>query len=374
MLFLKLSLICLHYLSIRLLLQKSGLFVFVSMCGQKQSESATFVNKREQQLTDYIMKLHFKAAYMALTGKSPDGRAGREQKTGVFLPIALSIVLCLVIWVGGMFLTHWYAYNYFRTGPDENPPAAFGDSFGAVSALISAFAFAGVIVSMYLQRKDLELQRESLNVQQADLNRNTAELAMQKEELRTQNKIMKQQRFENTFFSMLSLQHEITSGLSLNYTEADGKDYSVAGRTVFEKIYRCALIQVNERREYGICAFIKKYGVENFLQIPQVEDFNHYFRHLYRIIRLIDETTLLETKYERYYYISNLRATLSKYELLLLFYNSLPYADFKGLIEEYSLFDNIDAGSLAVPGTDIHLYAESACNPDIKGYNRPQTQ
>ena len=68
----------------------------------------------------------------------------------------------------------------------------------------------------------------------------------------------------------------------------------------------------------------------------------HYFRTVYRIIRLVDETELdFEDKYK---YVSILRAQLSDYEMLWLFYNCLcEYGQdkFKPLVEEYAFFKNL---------------------------------
>ena len=55
-----------------------------------------------------------------------------------------------------MFLSHWYAKEYFEVSNDNNAPALFGDSFGTVNVLISAFA--GVIVAIIIQRYELRLQ------------------------------------------------------------------------------------------------------------------------------------------------------------------------------------------------------------------------
>ena len=84
------------------------------------------------------------------------------------------------------------------------PPALFGDSFGVVNALISAFAFAGMIVTFRLQRTELKMQRE--------------ELAAQREEFSQQNETMRLQRFENTFFHMMELQQDIVNDLRFNET------------------------------------------------------------------------------------------------------------------------------------------------------------
>ena len=45
---------------------------------------------------------------------------------------------------------------------DNNNAGTFGDSFGFVNSLLSAFAFAGVILTLVMQSRELEMQREEL--------------------------------------------------------------------------------------------------------------------------------------------------------------------------------------------------------------------
>lgn len=46
----------------------------------------------------------------------------------------------------------------------------FGDSFGVLTSLFSALAFAGIIITIILQKKELELQREELKLTRQELN------------------------------------------------------------------------------------------------------------------------------------------------------------------------------------------------------------
>lgn len=78
---------------------------------------------------------------------------------------------------------------------------SFGDMFGAVNALFSGLAFAGVIFAILLQRLELSLQRKELELTRS-------ELAGQKNEMQLQNKTLHKQKFENTFFSLLE-QHNL---------------------------------------------------------------------------------------------------------------------------------------------------------------------
>ena len=70
--------------------------------------------------------------------------------------------------------------------------------------------------------------------------------------------------------------------------------------------------------------------------------FDHYFRHLYRIIKYIDEADSSLIEYEKKYEYSGIvRATLSQFEILLLYYNGFSHPKFKILIEKYALLNNI---------------------------------
>lgn len=270
----------------------------------------------------------------------------------------ISIVVCFVVWLVGAWATRWYATHY--TLPVVNNAAGlFGDSFGAVNALISAFAFAGVFVTFWLQRKELDLQRQ--------------ELKAQRDEFAQQNMTLKLQRFENTFFHMMELQQQIVNDLFIpmsnkeRVTQQNSRgctsgevvvDCSMRGRLVFEFIYYHT--QYYER--YGVYEELRKKGISGYHNAPYVELLDHYFRHLYTILRYVDETDVFflnedgrpdqENEWiKKYHYTTIVRATLSRYELLLLYYNGLSnYGNekLKPLIEKYSLLNNLDKGSLAV--------------------------
>ena len=92
----------------------------------------------------------------------------------------------------------------------------FGDMFGAVNSLFSGLAFAGVIIAILLQRKELELQREELELTRGEFKKQT-------EEFEKQNDNLNIQRFENTFFKMLDLLNEIVS--NIDHRDGQGKKH-----------------------------------------------------------------------------------------------------------------------------------------------------
>lgn len=270
----------------------------------------------------------------------------------------IAILVCVAVWLGGAYFTRMYAVRC-SSSVVNNAAGLFGDSFGAVNALISALAFAGVIVTFRLQRKELDLQRKELEAQRA--------------EFAQQNKTLKLQRFENTFFHMMELQQQIVNDLYIKLsdreklnvqtdtgfsTEEAIVDNSVRGRQAIRYIYRH---DVSMYYHEGIFDVIWESGLDGYINAPYRVLLDHYFRHLYTILRYVDETDAFALNDEgkvdaenewkqKYHYTTIVRATLSRYELLMLYYNGLSIfgrEKLKPLIEKYSLFNNLDRYGLS---------------------------
>ena len=73
----------------------------------------------------------------------------------------IGISICLDIWAIGAVATHWWADKFFlEIKEEDNRKALFGDSFGAVNALISAYSRDKVS----LRCISLEVRDESLEI------------------------------------------------------------------------------------------------------------------------------------------------------------------------------------------------------------------
>lgn len=59
-----------------------------------------------------------------------------------------------------LWLASWGGVNLLYD--DSAARGTFGDMFGAVNALFSGLAFSGLIITLVLQREELELQRAEL--------------------------------------------------------------------------------------------------------------------------------------------------------------------------------------------------------------------
>lgn len=251
---------------------------------------------------------------------------------------------------------------------DTQKLGQFGDVFGALNALFSAFAFAVLIFTMFLQRRELALQREEL-----EHTRN--EIRGQKEQLEAQNHTMQRQVFEGSFFALLEAYQDIVRMLE---TTSGGNDirgrncfliFYVKLRSDYKKVSQQGLAVLNDSPEFlgrvrrpsedvefqklikdrgGLEINIAYSYVMFFLQYQA--NVGHYFRTVYHIFRFIDESDLPWEDKQRFARI--VRAQLSTFELLLFFYNGLSpygYKKFWPLANKYEIFQNLDVDQMFDP-------------------------
>ena len=90
---------------------------------------------------------------------------------------------------------------------------------------------------------------------------------------------------------------------------------------------------------FGNILYNMGYSVYEYSKTPT--RFDHYFRHLYKILQFVDGQGFPYD--EAYKYVSFLRGTLSRYELVWLYYNALSPRNrkMKELIQKYSLLKNL---------------------------------
>ena len=74
----------------------------------------------------------------------------------------------LWFWVIALLVVVAWAATWFLLRNEPNR-GTFGDMFGAVNALFSGFAFAGVIYAILLQQNELRLQRKELSLTREEL-------------------------------------------------------------------------------------------------------------------------------------------------------------------------------------------------------------
>ena len=232
----------------------------------------------------------------------------------------------------------------------------FGDTFGSINAFFSALAFAGVIIAIFMQRKELELQRE-------ELEQTRTEFKKQTEEFEKQNKTLSIQRFENTFFNMLNLLNNAqnqTVIVIMDHNPQTGKTHreTIKGWDAFiyfeKKLEQIFADKSIDNLESKLNSFF--HGETHHAE----SQLGHYFKTIYSILKTVEKSRFLDIE-DKKYYANILRAQLSNNELFLLFYNCIWRSDFilfRLLVEKYSLLKHLNQSE--VSSNEIQLYQARA--------------
>jgi len=219
-----------------------------------------------------------------------------------------------------------------------------------LSSTASMWSLAGlflIYVAFLGQKQQILNQQIEIMYSQLELKHTRIEITEQKEEMKTQNKTLIQQRFDNTFFQLINSFNSIITSLQTTESHETGHD-TFKGRHCFFQFHKYLIGKVGYLEDKTLKRYVlKPVDLEFITQLyekfyeKERSNLSHYFRTLYQIIKLVD-TSEIENKYQ---YTSIVRAQLSSYEQILLFYNCLHEngnKSFKPLIEKYALFKNID--------------------------------
>lgn len=248
--------------------------------------------------------------------------------------------IVIVVWAASFVFIYQYFDKWEKRGQ-------FGDLFGSVNALFSGLAFAGLIITIRQQHKDLEYQRQAIDQSKKDINQ--------------QNETMKIERFENTFFKMIEVQQSIVNDLYaadshkewVKQDDSSGRSANEVltkdeyrGRNLFYYVFKLCEHEISNHifpgssMRPGLYSVIKFRGKAYFDDYMTTTMFDHYFRHLYTILKFIEENNWLGEE-RQYQYATFVRATLSRYELVMLYYNGFFHPKMKKLMERYCLMNNI---------------------------------
>lgn len=203
-----------------------------------------------------------------------------------------------------------------------------GDFFGGTTiGLLSIASIFFIIHTISIQSKELSLQRQELQLTRTELE----ETRKVHEE---SNKTQLIQRFETTFFNLLSRHNDIVANMKT--TRSSSKDR--IGRSVILYIYYKFEIFYNSLRDSDMSSQKKIESISTDFLGYYGDDIGHYFRNMYQIISFIDKSNL--THEEKLSYIEILKAQFSLSEFKLTFYYSIMTKDQKlqDVVLKYNLF------------------------------------
>ncbi len=231
------------------------------------------------------------------------------------------------------------------------------DHFGSFIAGVvgTIWSLASIIlfyVTLKEQRRDFETNQKAVELQVKALEQQIAEFELQRKELeetrlvfQEQTVTQKIQRSENTFFQLLNFHNQIVNSIDLRKNNNIGEVIGV-GRDCF-KIFYARLenfAQHEAKTKYsGDKSQVDILKIYEGLFAKEQADLGHYFRNLYHIIKFVRQSEIKDE--HKRDYTNLVRAQLSSYELILLYYNALSVygrQKFKPLIEKYGLLKNMN--------------------------------
>ena len=254
----------------------------------------------------------------------------------VFIAIVTGAILVWAAW--GLGVAEW-TLNRWGPAPSGTGDAdrlgrlgMFGDVFGGVNALFTALAFAGVIWTAVLQRKELQAQRE--------------ELQQTREVLREQSDALSQQAFDSIFFELLRLCRETSEKIM---AKVDGKFTGHSGELALmdldARLYDEVAVRSSSWYEKEIQLIKQEIETLYSDQIykPNEQWLGPYFRSLYHLFKLIDRRRDISEE-KKVEYANIARAHLSKEALFLLAINvcTARGQEFRPLVERYGLLKHME--------------------------------
>ncbi|MFC4102928.1 hypothetical protein [Paenibacillus xanthanilyticus] len=292
----------------------------------------------------------------------------------------------LVFWVAaGVVIILWANSYFILTSLFGGPPkevGVAGDLFGAINALFSGLGLAGIIYTFVMQREQIDLQREEMKkledaskvqiklqedqleaqatsaAQQLEMQRQQLEaqqvalekqIEMQKEQLQVQtddaarsrtvldeqSATMKVQRFESTFFHLVSRHNEIIKLVtfedqSVLYTERKAMEKAIS--QLNNELYAADL----KEREKGL-TLRRDVIYQNVLN--KVVNLEFYIGNFYFVLDHIREEFKdepIRDKYSRIFFSQLSREQIS---IVVLYGSLMSMTGGENLAEQYKVQD-----------------------------------
>ncbi|WP_045521345.1 putative phage abortive infection protein [Neobacillus niacini] len=301
-----------------------------------------------------------------------------ENKAKTYSKFAWFVASITVLFpICGVLLVGLFNVNFGDLGP-------YGDFVAGSTVPFLTFS------SFVLLSATLITQQVQLKVQMKELKLSREEFEKTNKELDEQNRTLVLQRFENTFFNILSSHNEVMDSIRPKFKEIyeKFKSKSEVERELkffndnnsflyedvllkwfkfdpndFKGILSGERVNENASKSLAYCRenidlvhefFVKVYQTREFkyILINQVyeEIYNeyhhilgHFFRSMHRIVKYVDNSNIINNE-EKKFYLGIVRSQITSYEHIMLFYNCLsPYGNdgFLPLVKRYDFLDEM---------------------------------
>lgn len=315
----------------------------------------------------------------------------RPEFNFVFLTTSIALVLTILV-LALIKFTLGKDIGLVHQGDDSSLQywGQLGDFFGGLlNPLLSFMALIAVLHSIKIQRKELQetqLETKIANKIQAQ-----------------QTSLFERQNFESVFFRLLEVHSKILDQVecqnkrgvpAFEYMANDLDSLFFKRLNENEAAMRASILKEDDalQDDYAgyrsaVNTYIKNEAVsmalvhsaESLMGAKSSGNFSLYFRNLYQLLKLIDNTrfdgsfefekplrrTMRSLRLDYYHkrqYANILRAQLSEVELRVLFYNCLaqPGAGLKIYVEKYSLLKHLKNVSFTPPHYYRNVYQSIA--------------
>lgn len=221
-----------------------------------------------------------------------------------------------------------------------NKAGVFGDSFGILTSLFSALAFAGMIITILLQKEELGLQRQEL----ADTRQ---EIAAQKEILRTQS-------FNDNFYRLLDYYKDNLSQVVVFDKE---NSQNITGVSALKYLLDKFSAKQREYKHYynpHDKELMKVFEYHLFIDIQQIlMKQGRYLRTLQSLLALVEE----KQEGDKNLYWNIIESQLTVHEVKYIFYHTLVSSDqgLGQLIKRSGLIES-RAPTSGLPKTHLYVF------------------
>jgi hypothetical protein len=325
---------------------------------------------------------------------------GKRSNFGVWIVLLIGcIALFILPW---LFTRNWGLPSFSETGSIGDTVNGIATPFIAIAAAILTFVAFWVQYQSNLnqvrqfrkQDLDTQVQRfESRFFELIKLHRDNVA------EINIENKIKGRKAFSRFYYELRYIyvqlelnyessqeltksnivsKHELTNIAFLLFFFGVGENSNKMHNIFFKRYEDCIFLKntikdlETERNKYNKAGsnselnIPDKKGKDDFVFVVNYKPFNghggklgHYFRHLFHIVKFVDEQSdrVIKNKDE---YLKVLRAQLSNFEQLLLYYNSISVLgsnwNINRYISKYKMIKNIPIPLADFGGTPIQKY------------------
>lgn len=214
----------------------------------------------------------------------------------------------------------------------------YGDTYGSLNTLFTGFAFAGLIISIFIQLLELRQTRKELSGQKSEFQKQTKILANQQKLIDEQFEESKKQNFINQFYALLEQRNNLLNNLVLHDKEKELYGHQIISKYAqkFREI-REGLKEENNNEVY----FEEQWGEFNFKIFGYYDYQVKNYLRIYGIIFYTIQNSNFLNSNEKLYYKNIIKALIGVDEKIILIWLGIFSNRINLMCSNNSIFEEI---------------------------------